>query len=1061
MKKLWLILLVFYLPWRLAAQEREINGVVTSSVDNQAVAGATVTIKGTSNATSTDEQGAFTLRTTSSAAVMLLVQVIGFAEKEISARPGGPVQIVLDSDVNTLDEVVAIGYGTARRKDVTGAVSSIGADKIAEVPVASAMEALQGRLPGVNITATEGSPDAELTIRVRGGGSITQDNSPLYIVDGFPVPSITDIAPSDIESIDILKDASSAAIYGSRGANGVVIVTTKSGKAGRFSVNYNFFGGPKQIANTLDVLSPYDYALWQYEASLLAQAPERYTDFFGNFQDMDLYREIQGNDWLSQTFGRTGHLLNNNLSINGGSEKTKYSVNYTNVADRAIMEASDFNRNNLTFRLNSKPYKPLTFDLAMRYSGTEINGGGTNEQSATSSADSRLKFAMIYPPIPVSGLTDEAETDQDFNLFSPIDALYDNNRAQNRTNYNLNASVSWEIVKGLRLKAEGGMDYHWQGDDRFYGLTTYYIRNVPSGDNQNKPAINMQTLNRLSYRSTNTLNYDFNHYIGGNHNLTALLGQEYIFTKERRLTNTVHGFPESFDFYQARDLSAQGTPFLVQNFAEPNDVLLSYFGRVNYDYDGRYIANVTFRADGSSRFGTGNKWGYFPSAALAWRVSDESFMEATKSWLDDLKIRASYGAAGNNNIPRGQLWTVFNVSATSWINGFDSFWSAPKTMANPALRWETTVSRNIGLDFSVLRGALTGAVDVYRNSTQDLLIEFPVSGTGYDTQFRNMGETRNQGVELSVNWRALNKEHFGLEIAGNMAFNRPKIISLGDMMEDFGFASGWASTDIPPDYWIAVGGQVGEMMGYRSAGRYEVSDFERYDEQANRWVLREGIDDASSIIGIVRPGSMKLRDLNGDGVVTIDDREIIGNANPKHTGGFNVNARIYSFDVGAIFTYSYGNDVYNANKIEYTSAGRFHSRNLISMMESGQRWTNLLPDGTLSNDPEQLEVMNANTTLWSPYSSRFVFSDWAVEKGSFVRLNTLTLGYTVPKHWVERVRIQNLRVYASAYNLALWTNYTGFDPEVSTRRSSSLTPNVDYSAYPRSRMLVFGLNLSL
>src|SRR5690606_27658328 len=303
-----------------------------------------------------------------------------------------------------------IGYGTARRKDLTGAVSSISADAIVAAPVASAVEAIQGKLPGVQISATEGSPDAEMSIRVRGGGSITGDNTPLFIVDGFPVPSISDVAPADIASIDVLKDASSTAIYGSRGANGVIIITTKSGKAGKFSLSYNAFAGPKRMANTLDVLSPIDYANWQYERALLDGEIENYTRFFGNFQDIDLYGNIRGNDWQEQTFGRTGTLFNHNLSISGGSDKTRFTASYAHVKDKAIMQMSGYKRDNLSFRLNNKPHDRVTLDLSMRYSNTEIEGGGTNEQNEVSSADSRLKFSMLYPPIPVTGLTDDGET---------------------------------------------------------------------------------------------------------------------------------------------------------------------------------------------------------------------------------------------------------------------------------------------------------------------------------------------------------------------------------------------------------------------------------------------------------------------------------------------------------------------------------------------------------------------------------------------------------------------------------------------------------------------------
>lgn len=402
---------------------------------------------------------------------------------------------------------------------------------------------------------------------------------------------------------------------------------------------------------------------------------------------------------------------------------------------------------------------------------------------------------------------------------------------------------------------------------------------------------------------------------------------------------------------------------------------------------------------------------------------------------------------------------MFESKATSWINGFSSYWAPSKVMANPDLKWETTITRNLGLDFSLLGGRLSGTVEAYRNTTSDLLIEFPVAGTGYDTQYRNMGENQNQGIEATLNWYAVNRKNFTLSFSGNIGFNKTEIQSLG-IMNDFGYETYWASSEIGYDYWIAKGGAVGQMFGYHSDGRYEVDDFIDYNETTNRWNLKEGVADASGVVGTIRPGSMKLKDLDGDDIISVDDREIIGDANPVHTGGFTLNSTFYGFDLAAAFNWSYGNDIYNANKIEFSHTGKYQYRNMITTMEPGKRWTNLREDGTISNDPAELAAMNVNTTMWSPYTSRMIFSDWAVEDGSFLRLNTLTLGYTLPKHLLTKAKIENLRFYVTGYNVALWTNYSGYDPEVSTIRRTNLSPGVDYSAYPRSRQLVFGVNLN-
>jgi hypothetical protein len=434
-------------------------------------------------------------------------------------------------------------------------------------------------------------------------------------------------------------------------------------------------------------------------------------------------------------------------------------------------------------------------------------------------------------------------------------------------------------------------------------------------------------------------------------------------------------------------------------------------------------------------------------------------MSGTKSWITDLKIRGSYGRVGNNNIPPGQMNQTFQNSVTTWVNGFNNYWAASKTMANPDLKWETTITNNIGIDFSLFNSKLTGTLDLYRNRTKDLLLQFPVAGTGYDFQYRNIGETQNKGIELSLNWTAIRKTNFDLSFSGNINFNRNKVLSLG-AIKNINGSSGWASTEIGVDYLVEEGAPLGRIYGYRNAGRYEVSDFTGYNATTGNWTLKPGIVDGTSFLGTIRPGTMKIEDLSGDGKIDLSDRTVIGNANPLHTGGFSVNSRIYGFDIGAYFNWSYGNNIYNANKIEYTSTSKYSSRNMIDIMASGNRWNNLRADGTISNDPTELAAMNAGTTLWSPYMKTFVLSDWAVEDGSFLRLSTITLGYTLPEKIASKLKMKKLRIYASGYNLWLLTDYTGFDPEVSTRRRTNLTPGVDYSAYPRSKSFVFGLNVN-
>lgn len=1060
-----IVLLLFFAAFSLhaGAQTITLTGSVTDEI-GEPIAGASVVEKGTQNGTATDFDGNYTLNVNSNAT--LTVSYIGMIPQDIAVGGKTQIHIVLKDNVEALEEVVVIGYGTAKRKDLTGSVSSISSDAIASVPVSSAVEAMAGKMAGVQVTATEGSPDAEMKIRVRGGGSITGDNTPLFIVDGFPVESINDIAPTDIESIDILKDASSTAIYGSRGANGVVIVTTKSGKEGKVSVNYNAYYSWKKIANTLNTLGVEDYTNWQYELAVLKSNehnlinPSSYTKYFGNYQDMDLYEGLSANNWQDQIFGRVGNTFNHNLSINGGTEKMRYLFSYTHMDDKAIMEMSSYKRDNLSLKLNSKPTDRIMLDFSVRYSDTDIYGGGANEsKTEVSTADSRLKNAMIYTPLNFMDMSDGY--DEDSQLVHPMTAIADNDERQNKRNFNYNGSFTWELIDNLRFKTEFGLDHNINKKSRFYGTTTYHSRI----DGNKQPIAKFIDTDKKTFRNTNTLHYDFKKLFKNNdHNLNFLAGQEYITIAQTTNTDDVRFYPEFFTSNEAFKLTTQGTAMSIDKYNNEDDILFSFFGRVNYDYQSKYLLSATFRADGSSKFMDDNRWGFFPSVAGAWRISSESFMESTNAWLNDLKLRASYGTAGNNNIPVGQTRTLYSSNTTTWVNDESSYWTAGKTMPNPDLKWETTHTRNLGIDYTLFRsGRLSGTFEIYWNSTKDLLINFPVSGTGYDTQYRNMGETQNKGFEASINWVAIDKKDYGLTFSANIGFNKNKIKSLG-VMEDFFAESGWASTEIGQDYSVAVGGQVGQIYGYQSDGRYEASDFDRYDDAAGKWILKDGVVDCSDIIGAsyLRPGAMKLKNTDGsaDNKVTTADRSIIGNTNPVHTGGFSIGGRYKSFDLNANFTWSYGNDIYNANKVEYTSTSKYQYRNMLDIMEQGKRWTNLRADGTISNDAAELTAMNANTTMWSPYMSKFVLTDWAVEDGSFLRLSTLTLGYTLPKTLLAKANIQSLRFYATGYNLFCITSYSGFDPEVSTRVKTALTPGVDYSAYPKSRQFVIGLNLT-
>ena len=733
-----LLLMIFAaLSLSVSAQTITLNGNVKDTT-GEPIIGASIVEKGnTTNGTITNFDGNFSLKVPANATVV--ISYIGMKTQEIVIKGKSKIDVTLSDDAKALDEVVVIGYGTAKRKDITGSVATVNAEALTVVPVASATEALTGKMAGVQITTTEGSPDAEMKIRVRGGGSITGDNTPLFIVDGFPVESISDIPASDIEDMTVLKDASSTAIYGSRGANGVILVTTKSGKEGKISVNYNAYYSWKKMAKQLNTLSSGDYAKWQYELAMLNSGkhdtinPDDYTKVFGNYQDIDLYENIEGNNWQDQVFGRTGHTFNHNLSINGGSDKTKFAFSYAHMDDKAIMQDSDFKRDNLSLKVNHKPNKRVALDFSVRYSNTTINGAGANEsKSEVSSADSRMKDVMIYTPFNFKDLSDGY--DPDLQLTNPLVSVADNARQQSRQTFNYNGSFTWEFIDNLKFKTEFGLDHYYNKDKRFYGVTTYNSR--INGNNQ--PIAVFTSKERKTFRNTNTLNYDFKKILKNkDHSLSLLVGQELIKVKSNTDTDEVRFYPKLFTADQAFNLSSQGTAFSTDKFYNADDILLSYFARANYDFQGKYLASATFRADGSSKFSKDNRWGFFPSAALAWRMSSENFMESTKSWLDDLKLRISYGTAGNNNIPSDQtstIWSAGSGASIGWMNNMSSYWTTGAQMANPDLKWETTHTRNAGLDFTLLNGKLSGTVEYYWNTTKDLLINFPVLDIASNTE---------------------------------------------------------------------------------------------------------------------------------------------------------------------------------------------------------------------------------------------------------------------------------------------------------------------------------------
>ena len=1049
----------------VALEAQEVKGTVKDA-NGEPLTGVFVLIQGTQTGTTTGLDGEYAINVPDASKAVLQFSMIGMKAVTVPVAGKSVIDVVMEDDANVLDETVVVGYATVKRRDLLGSVASVGSEKLTEQPVTTVSQALSGKMAGVSVVTTEGDPDADIKIRVRGGGSITQDNSPLYIVDGFPVESINDIASSEIQSIDVLKDAFSTAIYGSRGANGVVIVTTKSGEKGRkVSVSFNSYYGFKTMANkgAIQTMDSENFVKFQYELGLLRDNLSTvYNSYFGTFDDIDQYVGLPCNDWVGMVFGNTGTTFSTDLTVSGSSEGVNWTLGYAHIGDDAIMKNSNYARDNLNYKSKFKTSDRTSIDVNVRYSRTNIRGAGANslnDNSGQSSSNGRLKHAVLYTPIPVRQQFLYGEDEENYgDTVQPLVAVADNDSKKVRTTWNANAAFNWEIVDNLKLKIDGGMEDYRQTDNRFYGMSTYTVYNAGAAG----PAASYIDTFRNRYRNTNTLQYNFEDILPEAHSLDILLGEEMTILKSNVVTATVSDLPDFFSAKQAWNFLSSGTPGSIRNYYNPDDNLLSFFARANYDYMHKYSIGGTLRADGSSKFAKGNRWGFFPSAAASWTISNEDFMK-DKEWIDQLKLRYSFGTAGNNNIPTGQISKIYSAYATTdptmlnIISTGSTYWMAGKIMNNPDLTWETTYTHNIGLDFSLWHSKVSGSVEVYQNDTKDLLINFPVKGTGYDSQYRNLGSTRNRGVELTLNMPLVTNKDFSLNLSGNIAYNRNRVVDLGGL-KSITAESDWASTEIGPDYIVEVDQPLGNMYGYVSDGRYSISDF---DFTNGKWVLKEGVVDCSSIVGsgFMRPGAPKFKDLDKDG---LPDKKVIGNASPDFQGGFSLSGYFKGIDFGANFNYMIGNDVYNANKIEFNSSRKFTTlRNLTTLSNLDNRWTNVdWNTGELITDPAALEAANKGTTLWAPFVQNAIFSDYAVEDGSFLRLQSATIGYTLPETLTEKVHIRKLRFYATGTNLFCLTTYSGYDPEVDTRRATPLTPGVDCSAYPKSRGYVFGVNVT-
>ncbi len=1135
-KHLTLILMVLGLAGML--QAKVVRGVVTDPTGEGVIA-ASVVVKGTAVGTVTDFDGNYSLEVPDDAET-LVFSYIGMRNEE-RAIQGEVINVQLSEDNTVLDEVIVTGYGTTKKRDLVTSVASVSADQLKDVPVTSAAEALEGKLAGVQVTTTEGSPDADVKIRVRGGTSLTQSSEPLYIVDGFPVSSIADISPNDIQSIDVLKDAAATAIYGAKGANGVIMITTKETKFStddknklKVHADYSGYMGWRTIANHYKMMNNEDYLRMQYEYLYLSEngnAEKLESRFFKpyntydpqqgrygrtpNIAGWDKQQYITDNDfsaatlpglinfwsdkgtvnWQDEIYG--GNHLNSNhmFGFNIANKIFSMDLHYNRIDDNSIMYGSNFNRNNASLKLKVQPVKGLTIGVNGRYVNTNTIGSGTNsmDEAKNNKSDSRLRNTVSFLPLyglPVLLAANESveeESEQNvWNIFNPFTSIDDNYKTKTEHKWSINGYISYKFLNHFTVRAEAGYDSRAIDQKRYFGASTSYAR---SGDGKSQavaedgsPLGHVLTTNTAasSFKQTATFEYA-QKFRGGRHDLSVMAGEEVIINKGRNLYGYYFGFdPSRQPTAIFGDLSS-AKKTLTKEYINPNDNLLSFFARANYVLYGRYYLTGTFRADASTKFAPGHQWGYFPSLALAWRMIDERWMEPAQDVMSNWKWRLSYGTVGNNNVDLGYLHAnyVFDNTA-NYLQDMndvliDGKYGADSrlTAANPDLKWETTTTRDFGMDFGFLNERISGTIDLYWNTTNDLILRYKLATGGYNYQYRNIGSTDNKGVEFSIRGVVLDHRSkdlsYGLTIDANIAHNKNTVVSLGGM-DNYEISSECFGTFYKQlyEFNITPGSTIGDIYGYQTDGIYTVEDFTHYKN--GRWETNEGVIETP--LGNAYPGMTKLK---SDSIVKL------GNAMPVINGGFGLSwfvggEKWGKVDMTANFTYSVGNQVINMTALDFSMISTYtKNRNLLAL--HANHYTLLDANGSrigqeyitsadvtgadYVNLANAITAANAGVTTANPYSSSYVLTDKFVEDASFLRLASLNIGYSLPEVWLKKAHISTARIFFSATNLFVATKYSGADPEVDTRSGiNPLAVGVDFSAFPKSRSFNFGLNLA-
>jgi TonB-linked SusC/RagA family outer membrane protein len=1031
---------------RQIAAEIEIKGVVRDTT-GAALPGVSVIVKNTKVGTITDQNGAYSLKADANA--ILSFNYIGFEAREVQVEGRTTIDVSLRSSSSSLQDVVVVGYGTVKRGDVTGSVGKVNLDDAKNAPVRSMEEFLAGRVAGVQVSSVDGQPGSSSNIVIRGNNSITQDNSPLIVIDGFPTenPDLNMINPDDIESIEVLKDASATAIYGARGANGVLMVTTKKGKTGAPVLNFNAYYGTQRTINQLQLMDPYEFVKYQIERiPSLTDTLAPSALYLADGRTLDDYKNIQGLDWQDMML-RNAPFQNYALSLSGGSQQTRYSISGSINDQDGVIINSSYKRYQGRAVIDQTVNSKLKVGLNTNYSYLMKSGISPSESGGNLAT---TLLYSVYGSRPVNA--QRAESGIEDELFDPsIDLTTDyrinpiinqQNLVRNTTTRNLmaNAYAEYAIIPELVLRVTGGI-FSTQGKfDAFNNSNTLYGNTRTTWGSSYGVNGYIQHRENNSWLNENTLTWTKT--IADDHNFNILGG-----ITEQGGKSQAYQFGASNLPNEALGLSGldEGNLLPVRTIATTSNWrLMSFLGRFNYNYKSKYYVTASYRADGSSKFPVDSRWAYFPSAALSWRIINEDFMK-TLPVISDAKIRSSFGLTGNNRVGDYSYLASYGLPVNNTYIFNNNYQSAiiPLTPGNDNLKWETTRQFDLGLDLGLFNNRLSLTADVYSKTTYDLLLNasLPFS-SGYNSAFKNIGSMKNEGLEITIAGTPVVTPNFSWNASFNISFNRNKVLELTEGQQSLTSAIMWDNNWQSLSAYISeIGKPVGNMYGFIWDGVYQTADFTQ--DAAGKYTLRDDVPTNGNTRDRIQPGDIRYKDLNGDNVVNASDYTVIGRGLPVHSGGFNNTFKYKNFDLNVFFQWSYGNDIQNINRLVFE--GNAFNKNYLNQLASySDRWT---PENTGSSN------YRTNGFYGGGYSSR------TIEDGSFLRLKTLAFGYTLPKSALSALKISNLRVYASAQNVLTWTKYTGSDPEVNTY-NSVLTPGFDFSAYPRARTMVLGVNLT-